>query len=136
MFENPFDFPVFSPLDQFEPARPGTRYDISYVQKDVKWSPSQLIEQLPFQGNGFYSKIAVQWLLHTGKISWSNIPYGIRATGRLPGDILKGPLQKMEESWPDECKDLAKKSINSLIGLMMIEAVSYTHLTLPTICSV
>ena len=30
----------------------------------------------------------------------------------------------MEESWPDECKDLAKKSINSLIGLMMIEEAS------------
>ena len=45
LFENPFDFPVFSPLDQFEPARPGTLYDISHVRKDVKWSPSHLIEQ-------------------------------------------------------------------------------------------
>jgi hypothetical protein len=126
LFENPFDFPVFSPLDQFEVAQPGTLYDISYIKKDVKWTPSQLIQQLPFQGSGYYSAIATQWLLHTGKIGWSHITHGINATGRLPGNALQSALTKMEESWPDTDlgRDLRKRSINSLIGILCIDEAS------------
>ena len=65
-------------------------------------------------------------MLHNGIIGWDNITHGINATGRLPKNILQHALTKMENAWPDSevGRELAKRSINSLIGIMSIEQSS------------
>ena len=94
-----FEIPIFSQLDQICEAVPGTLCDLSFVSKPVKWTSSTLIENMPFQGNGWYSKIAVQYMLHRKIISWSHITHSLQATAHLPPEVLRGPLQKMEEAW-------------------------------------
>jgi hypothetical protein len=124
LYECVFDIPIFCPLDTIKSG--SKLYDVSFVQKDVKWSGSALIDNLPFCGNSFYSKIAVQYMLHKGIIGWGNITHGIDASAHLPSTLLQAPLKKMEEAWPDTelGHDLRKVSINSLIGLMAIESNS------------
>ena len=81
---------------------------------------------MPFCGNGWYSKISVQFMLHMRIIDFSMITHGINASCRLPSTILKGPLSKMENAWPDTelGRDLKQKSVNSLIGLMSVDESS------------
>jgi len=69
--------------------------------KNVKWNGVALIDNLPFTGNCYYSSIAVQYMFHRDIITWDNITHGIDASAHLPNTILQGPLQKMEEAWPD-----------------------------------
>ena len=123
LLEAPFDWAIFTPLDEIVPAEPGTLYDLSFVQRDIKWTGDKLISMMPFQGDGWYAAIAVQYLLSRGIIGWQHITHGLNATAHLPRDILREPLQIMEEAWEGD-RDMAKASINSMIGLMCIEEAS------------
>ena len=126
LYECAHEIPIFSPLDRFEKAVPGKLYDISYVSKPVKWSNEKLLENMPYQGPSYYMRVAVQYMLHKGIISWDHILFGINASAHLPPNTLRGPLETMENAWPDTDigRDLKKKSINSMLGLMCIEEPS------------
>ena len=77
-----------------------------------------LMKALPFQGPGWYTLPAAQWLLHTGKISWENCTRKIDASARHPPDYLRNALDTMEKSWhgSEGGEVFAKNSINSMIG--------------------
>ena len=67
---------------------------------------------------GWSHRCMVEFWLHHGIISWSDITHRITATAHYPADALKRPLQTMEQAWKDAGHgDLAKRSVNSLIGL-------------------
>ena len=51
--------------------------DLTFVEAPVPKTPAQTLQMLPFQGKGWYSKCAVQMLLHMGKIGWENITHVI-----------------------------------------------------------
>ena len=122
LYEAPFDFPIFCPLDLIEKCDKKLG-DLNFVKKQVKWNGKSLIDNLPFCGDAWYSKIAVQYMLHAGIIGWENITHTITASARLPANIFQKPLERMEQAWPDTelGRDLRKMSVNSLIGLMSIE---------------
>lgn len=120
LFNCVFEIPFFSPLDEIERAVPGKLHDLNFVSRPIKWSSSTLIENTPFQGDAYYSKIAVKYMLHRGIISCSHITHGLNATAHLPSNVLRAPLQKMEEACGDQ-RDLAQKSRNSFVGLMCIK---------------
>ena len=61
-----------------------------------------------------------EWLQHTSVITWDDISHKIVATGRLPADILRSPLEKMEQAFPN---GLAKMAINSMVGLWALDGV-------------
>ena len=81
--------------------------------------------QLGFTGSGWQHRIQTEWLLYTGVICWDDIAFKMVATGRLPADLLKESLTKMEEAWGEA--GLGKQSINSMIGAWMLdECFSYS----------
>jgi 5-methylcytosine-specific restriction endonuclease McrA len=62
--------PVFSPLDRIEPCTGALLGDLTYIDAPLPKATGALIKTMPFQGPGWYTLPAAQWLLHTGKISW------------------------------------------------------------------
>ena len=83
-----FEIPIFSQLDEIVEA-PKTLCDLSFVSKPVKWTSSTLIENMPFQGNGWYSKIAVQYMLHRKIIGFDHITHGLQATAHIAKDLMQ-----------------------------------------------
>jgi hypothetical protein len=113
--------PVFSPLDSIELCK-GTLGDLTYIDAPMPKTTGALMKALPFQGPGFYTLLAAQWLLHTGKISFDMCTHKIDASTRHPCDYLRKSLDIMEKAWSrkDDGKRHAKNSINSLIGTLDI----------------
>jgi hypothetical protein len=64
----------------------------------------------------WYHRCSVEFLLHHGKASWSDILWQLDATGRLPHDTLVEPLLAIERAWDGDVY-LRKMAVNSLIGL-------------------
>ena len=71
---------------------------------------------MPYVGPMWYHRCSVEFLLHHGKASWSDILWQLDATGRLPHDTLVEPLLTIERAWGDE-RYFAKMAVNALIGL-------------------
>ena len=104
------EVPVFSPLDDAQRLEDYTLGDINYVCRPAK----DCVAQLGYTGPGWQHRVQTEWLLYTGVISWSDIPWRLTATGRLPKDVFARPLQIMEEAWTN---GLGKQAVNSMIGL-------------------
>ena len=115
MFHSAHEWSVFCALDSIIPAEPGKLGDFSFVTH-VRDRRRSALSQLPFTGQAWYHRVAVEFLLHHGICDWSCISHIFTSTGRLPATAFQRPLELMEQAWPI--------------------AVSYTHLTLPTIYSV
>ena len=59
-----------------------------------------------------------------GVLTWADLPFKLTATGRLPADLFRAPLARMEAAWGES--GLAKQSCNSMLGLWMLdETFSY-----------
>ena len=115
--ESPHDFPVFSPLDQIEVAQQKL-YDLAYVDKPVKFKCGQnLLRMLPYQGGGWVTKPALEYLLSTSKIGWQHVKYGITATSHIKRDFLKKPLEQIAQAWGDHPN--AKRCINAMLGIFV-----------------
>jgi hypothetical protein len=68
--------------------------------------------------------VQAEWLLHMGVLTWADLPWKLTATGRLPADLFRGPLARMENAWGE--RGLAKQAVNSMIGLWCLdETYSY-----------
>ena len=93
LFERvPTRLPIFSPLDEVVIAEQKL-YGLAYIDKGVAFKCGQnLLANLPYQGPGWYTKPALEYLLHQGIINWAHVIYGMDATGHLPKDILRQPL--------------------------------------------
>jgi len=117
---NVHPIPVLSPLDNIQKCVDYQLGDLNFITKKA----TDFIVQLGYTC-GWQHRIQTEWLLYTGVICWDDIAFKIVATGRLPADLLKEPLMRMEESWGDA--GLGKQSINSMIGAWMLdECYSYS----------
>jgi hypothetical protein len=112
--------PVFSPLDGIEET--GTTLgDIVFCSRPSK----NIVALLGYTGPGWMHRCQAEFLLHHGVVKWQDLPYKLTASGYLPADVFRKPLQLMEFAW-GEAGHLAKQSINSMIGLWCLdEAYSY-----------
>ena len=115
--------PIFTAMDDLQPVVPGPLPDLVYVQR---CAPAELISMLPFHGPGWYAKPAVEYCLHTHKLAWDDLLWGITASAHLKGDQLRGALDIMEQAWADVVVELqinpkvdtpAKRSFNTLVGV-------------------
>jgi len=79
---------------------------------------------LPFTGDSWLPRPAVEYLLHTKKVTWSDLKWGITATAHMPGEQLRAAFDVLEKAWGDvvannespDRKTPAKDSINSWVG--------------------
>ena len=108
------DWSVFCALDSIVPAVPSQLGDFSFITH-VKDRRKSKLSQLPFVGQGWYHKVAAEFLLHHGICDWACITHSFSSTGRLPPDAFQKPLQQMEEAWQGSLN--AKLSVNQMIGL-------------------
>jgi hypothetical protein len=119
---NVHDIPVFSVFDDIVELVDYTLGDINYVKRPV-FQGRDCVKQLGYTGPGWQHRVLTEWLLYTGAIVWSDVSHKITATGRLPHDIFRKPLETMEKAWEH---GLGKQSINSMIGLWCLdESFSY-----------
>ena len=112
---NVHDLPIFSPLDDIRVRTRPELGDICFLTKTYK----SCVSQLGYTGPGWYHRCQVEWLLHTGTVTWDDITHILTATAHYPADLLRRPLEMMEEAWDGD--RLAKTSANSLIGLWCID---------------
>ena len=117
-------FSVFCPLDSIVPAVEGELADFSFV--DLRSSKKSALSLLPFVGRGWYHRVAVEWMLHTGVCRWQDLIFSLTSTGKIPVQCLAEPLKQMEDAW-GEHDDLAKFSINAMIGLWAIDNTTIFH---------
>ena len=97
--------PVFSPLDNVEIRTTYELGDLNFVTKRA----GDCIRQLGYTGPGWQHRSLTEWLLYVGVINWQDIPWKLTATGRLPADVFRKPLETMERAWEN---GLGKQSIN------------------------
>ena len=109
------EIPVFSCLDDVQLMRDMVLGDLNFVTK----AATDPIAQLGYTGSGWQHRVQTEWLLHSGVIDWKDISHKLTATGRLPADLLKKPLEKMERSW--EVGGLGKQSVNAMVGTWMLD---------------
>ena len=118
---NCHEIPVLSPLDNIQRCDDYVLGDLNFVTKKA----TNFMAQLGHTGSGWQHVVQTQWLLYTGVICWDDIAFKLVATGRLPANILREPLEKMEATWGQA--GLGKQRINSLVGAWMIdECFSYS----------
>ena len=69
------EFSVFCPLDSVVPAVPGLLGDFSWVQlRDARRSR---LNTLPFVGDGWYHRVAVEFGLHHGLLEWGDLKWSL-----------------------------------------------------------
>jgi len=83
------DFSVFSPLDSITPSQEGILGDFSFVTLNPK--NKNVINLLPYNGPGWYHRVAVEHMLHYGQITWQDISHSLSSTGRVPPQCLAEP---------------------------------------------
>lgn len=122
--------PIFTALDDIRPVNPAEDLpDLIYIDKDATSTTiHELVSALPFHGRAWYMRPAVEYLLHTKRVSWSELKWGIRASSHMPGDRLREALDVMQEAWEDVLADFqalgispdrvkpAKDSVNCWVG--------------------
>ena len=78
-----------------------------------------MLKWLPYQGPGWYSRVAAEFLLHTHRVTWNDCLLKIDASCHHPPDFLRSTSAEIEEAWTDE--HYRKLNVNSLIGTFAIE---------------
>ena len=110
-------FPLFCVLDTVRPAEQRL-YDLQYI--DAGPAPSRaglLLGKAPYTGPRWYPRIAAEFLLHHGIVTWSDVKWGLDATGHLPNTAFEKALLAMDRAWGDN-RDLAKLAVNAALGIM------------------
>ena len=69
---------------------------------------SKSLAKLPFQGSRLYhGPSAVRFMLQQHLITYADLGLGIRASGRLPPDVFRAPLDRIEAALPEELRKAA-----------------------------
>ena len=89
MFHSAHEWSVFCALDGIHPAEAGKLGDYSFVTRVTDRRRSRLA-QLPFTGQAWHHRVAVEFLLHHGICDWSCISHSFTATGRLSERRCRG----------------------------------------------
>ena len=59
-------------------------------------------------------------MLRSFVITYADLGLGIRASGRLPQDVFRAPLDAIEAALPE---DLRKAGVNQWLGSLMIPTI-------------
>jgi len=118
--------PIYTAIDDIREVTPEEELpDLIYIELAKKpRNINEITSLLPFTGNAWYPRPAVEYLLHTKKATWSDLKWGIKATSHMPGDELRAAFDVMEAAWADvvasgespDRRTPAKDSINCWVG--------------------
>ena len=100
--------------------------DYIWVRGATPGCLSKSLAKLPFQGSRFYHASAVRFMLTQHLIQYGDLGVGIRASGRLPPDVFRAPLDRLEEALPEE---LRKAAANQWLGSLMCAPYKYKVFT-------
>ena len=81
--------------------------DYMWVRGATPGCLSKSLAKMPFQGSRFYHACAVRFMQQHHLITYGDLGLGIRASGRLPPDIFRAPLDRIEEALPEELRKAA-----------------------------
>ena len=117
--------PVFTPLDDIRAVGPdqGELPDLVYVDKPVDVSDLEsLLAALPYHGPAWYHRSAIGYCLHTFRLEWPDLRYGIASSGRVSGESVREAMDAMSDAWEGvpldgPRNDPRKRSINSMVGV-------------------
>jgi hypothetical protein len=122
---NQYPIPIYSVLDQITRRQEFKVYDSNYIDTPYKCC----IKQNGYTGPGWYSRSYTEWALYSGTCNWSQIPYVFDASAHLPAESFAAAIHEMDIAW-DRCEGrLMKQSINSAIGIMMLDETYAYKLT-------
>ena len=107
-------FAVYSPLANITPAVSGVLADFSYVAAPSRRST---LSQLPYIGPGWYHRVACEFMLHHGRMTWCDIMWSFHASSHVDVASVSEPLRIMEAAWKGD-QYMAKLSANQMIGMM------------------
>ena len=95
------DLPVFSVLDDVEEVEEGKLPDLAFIDtgRPIATDVQSHLVSLPYCGPGWYCRPAIEYMLHTKRVSWSDIKFGIKASGRFPGDRMRETLDLIDNIW-------------------------------------
>jgi hypothetical protein len=102
--------------------------DLVYVDVVVDPKDIQDLAALaPYHGPAWYCRPVIEYCLHTHKLTWADLKWGITASGRLDGCNLRAALDVMEAAWADVAlgtnssgrrhENHAKRSFNTWVGI-------------------
>ena len=100
--------PIFTALDSSEAVSPSEPLpDLVYVdtEADHPADLASLMASLPYNGPGWYMRPAVEFLLHTCKVTWADLKRGVRATAHVPGDAMRDAFDVLDRAWDDVYAD-------------------------------
>jgi len=122
LIESTEEWPVFCAHDEIRENNQAL-FDFNWIDKGLIKTAKRKLTSLPYQGARWYSKLATQWLLMRGIVTWDDIQLGFDATAHLPANTFKQPLETIEEVMDPLYR---KKAINSLLGVWSVDG-HYTH---------
>ena len=95
-----FEWPVLCARDEWVQATPENAATLDYiwVRGATPGCLSKSLAKLPFQGSRFYHACAVRFMLQQHLITYADLGLGIRASGRLPPDVSRAPLDRIEKA--------------------------------------
>ena len=123
MYEG-FEWPVLCARDEWVQATPQNAQTLDYiwVRGPRPGCLSKSLAKLPFQGSRFYHACAVRFMLRQHLVTYADLGLGIRASGRLPADVFRAPLDRIEAALPEE---LRKAAVNQWLGSLMCAPYKY-----------
>ena len=81
--------------------------DYIWVRGATPGCLSKSLAKLPFQGSRFYHASAVRFMPQQHLITYADLGLGTRASGRLPPEVFRAPLDRIEEALPEELRKAA-----------------------------
>ena len=130
--------PVFTPLDEIRPVSPEEELpDLIYLEPPPPTTMETICLSLPLAGPMWYPRPVIQYCLHMGVLTWSDLLYGITATGRYPRDNIRQALNEMDHAWGDAWPEtglpeadlikMRKDMVNAMVGYFGMSTDSETR---------
>ena len=100
------EWPVLCARDEWVQATPENAQTLDYIWVcgTTPGCLSKSLAKLPFQGSRFYHASAVKFMLQQHLITYAELGLGIRGSGRLPPEVFRAPLDRIEEALPEELR--------------------------------
>ena len=75
---------------------------MTFIDKPVRWQGGgSLLSNLPYQGAGWYSKVAAEFMLHAGICQFQHCTHVLNASAHHHPDYRQEALSKVESAWED-----------------------------------
>ena len=102
--ESEREYPVYCALDEIVEVKTSCANlsDCNWIDAGPIKSRAMQLRGLPYQGPRWMSKLATQWCLKRGIITWEDIKLGYQVSGHLPKHFFRPHLEYIKEAFCGE----------------------------------